>query len=101
MALHERGQQLRSHDGHFEMASFELKTVENGFWMWVSCEFDGHRGGHWLAPDPTHTGRLTVTSDPYCWESANLAYDARDRWEQQEERQATKTKSSAYEDYAD
>ena len=26
MTLHERGQQLRSQDGHFEMATFELKT---------------------------------------------------------------------------
>ncbi|PWT73287.1 MAG: hypothetical protein C5B60_08385 [Chloroflexi bacterium] len=99
MPLHDRGQQLRSLDGHFEMASFELKTVENGFWMWVSCEFDGHRGGHWLAPDPTHTSRVTVTSDPYCWESASLAYDARDRWEQQEEKRARNR--STDEDYAD
>ena len=88
MALHERGQQLRSHDGHFEMASFELKTHEHGYWMWVSCEFDGHHGGHWLAPDPSRPGRLLVASDPYCWSSAHDAYDARDRWEQQEEKKA-------------
>jgi hypothetical protein len=89
MTLHERGQQLRSQDGHFEMASFELKTQPDGYWMWVSCEFDGHRGGHWLAPDPTRPSHVTVTSDPYCWRSAHDAYDARDRWEQQEDMPAT------------
>ena len=98
MALHERGQQLRSHDGHFEMASFELKTQENGYWMWVSCEFDGHRGGHWLAPDPDHPDRVVLTSDPYCWQSAHEAYDARDRWEQQEERRTAR--NSVHDDFA-
>ncbi len=91
MALHERGQQLRSHNGHFEMASFELKSQDNGYWMWVSCEFDGHHGGHWLAPDPENTGRIILASDPYCWQNAHQAYEARDRWEQQEERRAART----------
>ena len=91
MALHDRGQQLRSHDGHFEMATFELKTQENGFWMWVSCEFDGHHGGHWLAPDLHNAGHVAVSSTPFCWQSAHEAYDARDRWEQQEEKRAARS----------
>src|SRR5258708_33116743 len=51
MAASERGLQLRCREGHFEMATFELQRQEGGFWMWVSCEFDGHAGGHWLAAD--------------------------------------------------
>ncbi len=85
MALRERGLQLRCRDGHFEMASFELKTRPDGFWMWVACEFDGHHGGHWLAPDPERPGSLLVSTTPYLWPSALEAYAARDRWEEQQE----------------
>ncbi len=85
MAASERGLQLRCRDGHFEMATFELQRQEGGFWMWVSCEFDGHAGGHWLAPDPRAQRRLVVTSTPYVWSSATEAYAARDRWEQQDD----------------
>jgi hypothetical protein len=84
MALSDKGQQLRCRDGHFEMASFELGTRPDGFWMWVACEFDGHRGGHWLRPDSGNPARLSVTSEPYCWPSAVEAYAARDRWEAQD-----------------
>jgi|GEM_PF-998619 hypothetical protein len=101
MTLHERGQQLRSRDGHFEMAPFELKSQPDGYWMWVSCEFDGHRGGHWLAPDAAHPGRLIVTSDPYCWPDAHDAYDARDRWEQQQEKRAKESASDPTDDLVD
>lgn len=80
----ERGLQLRCRNGHFEMATFELKSQQDGYWMWVTCEFDGHHGGHWLAPDPAHPGRLYVTTAPYHWPSALEAYAARDRWEEQE-----------------
>src|SRR5574340_275112 len=52
MAQRDKGMKLRSRDGHFEMADFDLKHVEQGFWMWMECKFDGHNGGHWLAPDP-------------------------------------------------
>jgi hypothetical protein len=85
MAASERGLQLRCRDGHFEMATFELQRQEGGFWMWVSCEFDGHAGGHWLAPDPHVPRRLVVTSTPHVWTSATEAYAARDRWEQQDD----------------
>lgn len=77
--------QLRCRDGHFEMAEFEIKGQADGFWMWVACEFDGHRGGHWLAPDPAQPGRLAVTSEPYSWPSALEAYAARDRWAEQDD----------------
>ena len=85
MQQQNRGLQLRSRDGHFEMVSFELKTLENGFWMWVACDFDGHHGGHWLAPDPSDPARLVVASRPHLWPRASDAYDARDRWEQQDD----------------
>jgi hypothetical protein len=85
MAASERGLQLRCREGHFEMATFELQRQEGGFWMWVSCEFDGHAGGHWLAPDPRAPRRLVVTSTPHVWTSATEAYAARDRWEQQDD----------------
>lgn len=86
MAASERGLQLRCREGHFEMAAFELSRRENGFWMWVSCEFDGHRGGHWLSPDPGGPeGRVRVTSEPYLWPNALDAYAARDRWEEQDD----------------
>ncbi len=87
MAQHERGLKLRSRDGHFEMASFELKQQPEGFWMWVACDFGDHNGGHWLAPDPedaSPTGPVVVTSTPYCWPSAVDAFAARDRWEDQQ-----------------
>lgn len=85
MANANRGLKLRCRDGHFEMASFELKGQTEGFWMWVSCDFGGPAGGHWLAPDPAQAGRVMVTSQAYCWPSAVGAYEARDRWEAQEE----------------
>lgn len=84
MADDARGLQLRCRDGHFEMAMFDLKRTDGGYWMWVTCEFDGHRGGHWLAPDPGTPGVVMVTSDPYAWPSAVEAFAARDRWEAQE-----------------
>ena len=85
MSPENRGLQLRSRDGHFEMASFELKRQEGGFWMWVACDFDGHHGGHWLAPGPSGSAHVIVTSAQYLWPSATDAYAARDRWEQQEQ----------------
>ncbi|HLZ20502.1 MAG TPA: hypothetical protein VKQ30_00045 [Ktedonobacterales bacterium] len=85
MQQQNRGLQLRSRDGHFEMVSFELKTQQGGFWMWVACDFDGHQGGHWLAPDPTGPTRLVVLSRPYLWPSATEAYAARDRWERDDD----------------
>lgn len=85
MSPHDRGLQLRSRDGHFEMVAFEIKRQERGFWMWVACDFDGHQGGHWLAPDLTNTAHLVVSSEPYLWPTATDAYAARDRWEQQQE----------------
>ncbi|MGH2517847.1 MAG: hypothetical protein ACRDHP_19545, partial [Ktedonobacterales bacterium] len=75
---------LLCRDGHFEMVSFELKNLESGCWMWVACEFDGHHGGHWLAPDSRDPARLVVASQPYLWPSAHDAYAARDHWEQQD-----------------
>lgn len=85
MQQQNRALQLRCRDGHFEMVSFELKSLEGGFWMWVACDFDGHHGGHWLTPDPAHPARLLVASQPYLWPSAGEAFDARDRWERQDE----------------
>lgn len=86
MALRDRGLKLRCRDGHFEMASFDLKRENDGFWMWVECDFDGHQGGHWLAPDTaTAPNRVRVTEHPYLWPSATDAYSARDRWEAQED----------------
>lgn len=84
MTQHERGQQLRGRNGHFEMASFELKGQPGGYWMWVACDFDGHHGGHWLAPDPEHPPMLISTSVPYLWPTAREAYAARDAWEAQQ-----------------
>ena len=86
MAQRDRGMKLRSRDGHFEMADFELKRVEQGYWMWMECKFDGHNGGHWLAPDPTATGAIRVVYEPHAWADAVAAFDARDRWESQQER---------------
>lgn len=85
MATSERGSQLRCRDGHFEMVPFDVKRQDGGFWMWVSCEFDGHQGGHWLAPDPRRPDQLHVTSTPYLWPSAMEAYAARERWAEQQE----------------
>ena len=85
MPAHERGHQLRSRDGHFEMATLELKNAGDGCWMWVACDFDGHHGGHWLAPDHAHPDRLAVTTTPYVWPDASSAYAAREQWERQEE----------------
>ena len=84
MGPQERGLQLRCRDGHFEMAAFEVKAASGGFWMWVACELDGHSGGHWLTPDASRPGALLVASQPYCWPSAVEAYEARDRWEAQQ-----------------
>lgn len=86
MARHDRGLKLRSLDGHFEMAPFELQRQEAGFWMWVACDFGEHQGGHWLAPDPggATPDAVLVTSTPYCWPSAVEAFAARDRWEAQQ-----------------
>lgn len=86
MGMHERGQQLRGRNGHFEMATFELKKQPDGFWMWVSCDFDGHQGGHWLAPDPERPNRVVVGSVSYLWPTALEAYAARDRWAEQEDK---------------
>src|SRR5258706_11937353 len=80
MAASERGLQLRCRDGHFEMATFELQRQEGGFWMWVSCEFDGHAGGHLLAPDPRAPRRVVVTSAPYVGAPGPQAQAAPDRW---------------------
>lgn len=85
MTTSERGSQLRCRDGHFEMVPFDVKRQDGGFWMWVSCEFDGHQGGHWLAPDPQRPDQLHVTSTPYLWPSATEAYAARERWAEQQE----------------
>lgn len=67
------------------MVPFDVKRQDGGFWMWVSCEFDGHQGGHWLAPDPRRPDQLHVTSTPYLWPSAMEAYAARERWAEQQE----------------
>ena len=85
MAFRERGLKLRCRDGHFEMVAFEMKSQPDGVWMWVECEFDGHHGGHWLAPDLTTPARVLVASAPYAWPSATAAYAARDQWEEQQE----------------
>jgi len=86
MARHDRGLKLRSLDGHFEMAPFELQRQADGYWMWVECDFGEHQGGHWLAPDPAGAApdAVHVTSSPYCWPSAVEAFAARDRWEAQQ-----------------
>lgn len=83
MIERERGYKLRCRDGHFEMVPFEIATRPEGCWMWVSCEVDGHRGGHWLAPDPGTPGAVVVRSEPYAWPSAHDAFAARERWEAQ------------------
>jgi hypothetical protein len=83
----DRGFKLRSRDGHFEMVEFDLKRVEGGYWMWVECKFDGHNGGHWLAPDPSKSGAITMIYDPYIWPDPVTAFDARDRWEAQQSRE--------------
>lgn len=85
MGQSERGLQLRCRDGHFEMAPFELKRQEGGYWMWVACDFDGHAGGHWLAPDPHDADCIIVGSSPHLWPDPVAAFAARDRWEQQDE----------------
>jgi hypothetical protein len=84
MSHDNRGMKLRSRDGHFEMADFDLKRVENGYWMWIECKFDGHNGGHWLAPDGQDTERVVVASVPYQWPSAVDAFAARDRFAAQQ-----------------
>ena len=86
MAQHDRGMKLRSRDGHFEMADFDLKRVEGGYWMWIECKFDGHNGGHWLAPDAQTPGAVAVLYEPFLWPDAVTAFAARDRWEAQQER---------------
>ena len=75
MAQQERGLKLRCREGHFEMAEFELKRQPDGYWMWVSCDFDGHQGGHWLAPDPQHAGNVFVSSTPHSWAGAVEAFE--------------------------
>lgn len=86
MAERDRGMKLRSRDGHFEMADFELKRMEQGYWMWIECKFDGHNGGHWLAPNPDAPGDMRVLYEPYVWGDPVEAFAARDRWEAQQER---------------
>lgn len=85
MAQREHGMKLRSRDGHFEMVSFDLKRVEGGYWMWVECKFDGHNGGHWLAPDPATPGAVRVIYEPHLWGDPVAAFAARDRWETQQD----------------
>jgi hypothetical protein len=85
MAQQERGLKLRCREGHFEMAEFELKRQPDGYWMWVSCDFDGHQGGHWLAPDPAEADNVYVSSSPYSWAGAVEAFKAKDQWEAQQE----------------
>src|SRR5258708_35898635 len=70
MAASERGLQLRCREGHFEMATFELQRQEGGFWMWVSCEFDGHAGGHLAGPGPPGPRAVGCPSAPDCWTPA-------------------------------
>lgn len=84
MAHRDRRMKLRSVNGHFEMAEFDLKRVEQGYWMWVECKFDGHNGGHWLAPDPQAPGAVRVIYEPFTWPDAVAAFAARDAWEAQE-----------------
>lgn len=86
MSDRDRGMKLRSRDGHFEMVDFDLKRAENGYWMWIECKFDGHNGGHWLAPDPKTPGAIQVLYEPYSWGDAVAAFAARDRWQAQQER---------------
>lgn len=86
MAQRDRGMKLRSRDGHFEMVDFELKRAEQGYWMWIECKFDGHNGGHWLAPDPSAPDAVRVLYEPYLWSDPVEAFAARDRWESQQER---------------
>jgi hypothetical protein len=86
MAQHDQGMKLRSRDGHFEMADFELKRVEQGYWMWIECKFDGHNGGHWLAPDTDAADAVCVLYEPYLWADPVVAFAARDRWEAQQVR---------------
>lgn len=86
MSHDNRGMKLRSRDGHFEMADFDLKRVDNGYWMWIECKFDGHNGGHWLAPDPGAAGAVRVLYEPHVWADPVEAFAARDRWEAQQER---------------
>ena len=85
MAQQERGLKLRCREGHIEMADFELKRQQDGYWMWVSCDFDGHQGGHWLAPDPAEADNVYVSSSPYSWAGAVEAFKAKDQWEAQQE----------------
>ena len=86
MAQRERGLKLRCRDGHFEMVEFELKRQDEGFWMWVECDFQGHEGGHWIAPDVASPQFVVVATQPYVWPSASEAFAARDRWEAQQPR---------------
>jgi hypothetical protein len=85
--MSQRGFTLRSNDGHFEMAGFDIKRVEGGYWMWVECKFDGHNGGHWLAPDPERAGAVVMIYEPYLWLDAVAAFAARDQWEVQQSRE--------------
>lgn len=88
MSQRDRGFTLRSRDGHFEMAEFDLKRVETGYWMWVECKFDGHNGGHWLAPDPQTQGAIRMIYEPYLWADPVEAFAARDRWDIQQSRES-------------
>lgn len=85
--MRDRGFTLRSRDGHFEMAEFDLKRVEDGYWMWVECKFDGHNGGHWLAPDPAKAGAVVMLYEPALWPDPVTAFAARDRWDAQQNRE--------------
>src|SRR5260370_35165907 len=67
MAASERGLQLRCREGHFEMATFELQRQEGGFWMWVSCAFDGHAGGARPAAGSTVSRPVALTAPPPLW----------------------------------
>lgn len=84
MTQRDKGFTLRSRDGHFEMVGFDLKRVEGGYWMWVECKFDGHNGGHWLAPDSAAPGAIAMIYEPYLWPGPVEAFAARDRWEAQQ-----------------
>jgi hypothetical protein len=72
-------QKLRCRDGHWEFAEFIPTKLDGGGWGMVArCDL----GDHWLVA--TATNAVAVAREPYAWPTANEAFEARDRWEQQE-----------------